>query len=60
LTASVPGVTSTTASRRTRSGARAVRHSAVSPPSDMPTSNPASGARARTATSTSSARVGGE
>ena len=60
LASSVPGVTSTTANRRTRSGWRADRQSAVRPPSDMPTTMRGMGASERRATATSSASWGGE
>ena len=56
---SVPGVTSTTPRRGTRWGWSAARQTAVSPPSDMPTTAPARGASAATATATSSAMEAG-
>ena len=55
-----PGVTSTSTSERTRSGARSVSASAVSPPSDMPTTIFASGASARTAVSIATALSAGQ
>jgi hypothetical protein len=50
-----PGVTSTSTTRRTSSGAWSARAIVVIPPSDMPMTAWASGANARIATATSSA-----
>ena len=55
-----PGVTSTSASRRTSSGAWWLRANALRPPSDMPTTARAFGANARTATATASAFSAGQ
>ena len=54
-----PGVTSTSTSDRTSSGATSVRAIEVSPPSDMPTTPRASGARRRTASARSGASSSG-
>ena len=50
-----PGVTSTSTTLRTSSGAWSASAIVVIPPSDMPTTAAASGAKVRTATATSSA-----
>ena len=55
-----PGVTSTSTSWRTRSGARSASAIDVRPPSDIPTTTRASGASSRTACSTATALSAGQ